>query len=160
MKRFFAAIAAGCVFCLAASINAQTAGGSGGPPPKFDHSPAAAITFDSGESLNTQSIEGLFQRVAAKTNQAVRVQLQYPIDLAGQSIVIQSMDGAPVIGNSDRLSVGDDGTATMMVRLGASEGIYRFVLRCNDSSAVLRFYAIKPGKPSPDSTLLQPKPAR
>ncbi|HEV2096886.1 MAG TPA: hypothetical protein VGQ82_10325 [Chthoniobacterales bacterium] len=114
----------------------------------MDRNPRAAIAFDTGGSLNTHSAEGLFQRVAAKTNQAIRVQLQYPTDLAGQTILIQSMDGAPVIGNSDKLTVGDDGTATMMVRLGASEGIYRFVLRCSDANTVLRFYAIKPGNTS------------
>lgn len=149
MKKLCAALAAGCVCCVAVHVNAQTA-------TAVDHSPKAAITFDTGESLDTPSIEGLFQRVAAKTNQAIKVQLKYPTDLAGQPILVQSMDGAQIIGNTVAQTVAEDGTATMVVRLGSSEGIYRFVLRCSDSTAALRFYAVRPGSRSPDPTLLQP----
>ncbi len=153
MKRLCAAIAACCVSCFAANSEAQT---TDEVVPVVDHSPAAEIRFDSGGTLKAQSAQGLFGRVAAVTNQAIVVQLQYSTDLGGKPILIQSLDGAQVLGNTANLAVGDDGTATVQLRLGASEGLYRFAIVCGDSRTFLRFYASKPGNPSADPTLLRP----
>ncbi len=153
MKKSPAAVAGCCAFCFAATISGQV-GGVGEAPP--DRSPTAVMRFDAGTSLALRSGHGLFGRVAARTNQAIAIQLQFPADLAEQSVLVESVDGAQVIGSANNLVVNADGSATLQLRLGSAEGIYRFIVTCRDSRAVLRFHAIAPGKPSPDSTLLVP----
>lgn len=150
MKGLCAVLAACSVFCFAAYSQGQTA------IALDDHSPEAEITFGGGGSLKTRSAEGLFGRVGAVTNQAVVVRLQYPSELGGKPILIQSLDGAQVLGNAANLAAGADGMAIVQLRLGASEGLYRFALACGDARTLLRFYASKPGNPSPDPTLLRP----
>jgi hypothetical protein len=152
MKIVLAVLAACCVFSFAANMSTQIVG-TGGP---IDHSPKAAISLDTGGALTLASAQGLFGRVAAQTSQAITVQLQYPADLVGQRIFVQSLDGAQLIGISDKLVVGADGTATVGVQLAAAEGIYRVAVTCSDSRTLLRFYAVAPGKPLPDPTLLVP----
>lgn len=151
MKRLCAAFAACCVSCLAASSQGQTTAA-------LVHSPRATITFDTGGSLNARSAEGFFERVAIVTNRTVVVQLQYPSDLAGSPLLIESLDGAQVLGNAGNLALGADGTATVQLRMGASEGLYRFVLVRGDSHTLLLFYASKPGNPFSDPTLLRSVP--
>ncbi|MBV9008359.1 MAG: hypothetical protein JO354_04220 [Verrucomicrobia bacterium] len=146
-----AAVAACCILFSAAYLQAQIAG-----QPGAGHDPVAAISLDTGESINVASRQGLFGRVAVKTNQAVTIQLQYPPALAGKRIGIQSLDGAQLLGSTNNLAVGADGTARVQVRLGAAEGLYRFSVICQDSQALVRFYAIAPGNAVPDPTLLIP----
>ncbi len=154
MKRLCAAFAACCVFCFAADSGAQTAVGPANvaAPP----GPRAEMTFDSGGSLEARSGDGLFERVAVLTNQAVAVRLRYSPDLAAKPILIESLDGAQVLGNAANLALGADGTATVQLRMGASEGLYRFAVVCGDWHTLLLFYASKPGNPSSDPTLLRP----
>ncbi len=116
MKRLCAALAACCVFCFAASSEGQTTAAAA---PAQGRSPAAAIALDGGGSLKAHSAEGLFERVAAVTNQAVVVRLQYGTDLGGKPILIESLDGAEVLGNTTNLTLGADGSATVRLRLGA-----------------------------------------
>ncbi len=150
MKKLCAVFAACCVSCFVADSQAQTTVAA------LDRKPSAAVTFAGAGSLRARSAEGLFERVAAVTNQAVVVQLQYGADLGGKPILIQSLDGGQVLGNAANLALGADGSATVQLRMGASEGLYRFALVCGDSHALLLFYASKPGNPSSDPTLLRP----
>jgi len=152
MKILCAALAACCVFSFAANISSQIVGTVG----PIDHSPKAAISLDTGGALTLASAQGLFGRVAAQTGQGITVQLQYPPDLVGQRIFVQSLDGAQLIGIPDKLVVGPDGTATVQLQLAGGEGIYRVAVTCSDSRTLLRFYAVAPGKPLPDPTLLVP----
>jgi hypothetical protein len=152
MKILYAALAACGVFSFATNISSQIVGTVG----PIDHSPKAAISLDTGGTLTLVSAQGLFGRVAAQTSQAITVQLQYPADLAGQRIFVQSLDGAQLIGIPDQLVVGADGTATVRLQLAIGEGIYRVAVTCSDSRTLLRFYAVAPGKPLPDPTLLIP----
>lgn len=111
MKLPYAALAACCAFNFAAHLDGQT----GGPP---DRSPTAGMRFDNGASITLTGGHGLLGRVAARTNQAVAVQLQFPTDLAGEIVAVQSVDGADVIGSANRLVVDSDGSATVQLRLG------------------------------------------
>jgi hypothetical protein len=112
------------------------------PPPLLpDGCPTAAITFDDRSLVLVRSGEGHFPRVDARINQAATILLQYPTDLGGQPIIVQSLDGAQVIGDIQNLTLGTDGTVILNVRMGGSEGLYRFALLCGDSHTLLRFYA-------------------
>jgi hypothetical protein len=153
MKIFCAALMAWCA-CSIAATQAQVLDSPVAPLQLIDRSPTAAMIFDTGGSLTTRSVQGTFGRVAATIDQSVTVQLRYPIDLAGQPLLIQSLDGGQVVSDTAQATIGLDGTTTLQLQVGGGEGLYRFVLRCGDSFAVLRFYAVPPGKSSPDSTLL------
>ena len=153
MKLLPAALAACCIICCAAITHAQS---PATPLPRIDRGPAAALSFDRGGGIILTSARGFFNRVAARTNQAIAVQLQFPLDLAGQAVRVQSLDGSQLIGTTDKLTLAADGTATVRVRLGPAEGLYRIGVLCGDSRALLRFYAFAPGEPISDTTLLVP----
>jgi hypothetical protein len=153
MKMVLAVLTA-CCACFIAGTHAQVLDSPVAPLQIIGRSPTAAMIFDTGGSLTTRSVQGTFGRVAATIDQSVTVQLRYPIDLAGQLLFIQSLDGGQVVSDTAKATIGLDGTATLQLRVGGREGLYRFVLRCGDSYAVLRFYAVPPGKSSPDPTLL------
>jgi len=153
MNRLLAAFATCCTICCAAVSHAQS---PADPLPRIDRGPAAALSFDGAGLITFPSARGFFPRVAARTNQAVAAQLQFPADLAGQAVRVQSLDGSQVIGGTDKLTLAPDGTATVRVRLGAAEGLYRIGVICGDSHALLRFYAFAPGEPISDTTLLVP----
>ena len=132
-----------CIAVSTASAQPPVPAPSPGVPPT-DHSPQALITFDDTSLVDVQSGEGRFPRVAARINQGATILLQYPTDLGGQPIIVQSLDGAQVIGDIQNLTLGMDGTAILNVRMGGSEGLYRFALLCGDSHTLLRFYASVP----------------
>jgi hypothetical protein len=133
-----------CVVISTASAQSRSVPAPSPGVPATDHSPQALITFDDQSLVHVQSGEGLFPRVAARINQAATILLQYPTDLGGQPIIVQSLDGAQVIGDIQNLTLGTDGTAILNVRMGGSEGLYRFALLCGDSHTLLRFYASAP----------------
>lgn len=152
MRLLPAAFAAGIV-CSAAITHAQSPTAA---LPLIDRGPAARVALDSGGGITLASAQGFFGRVAARTNQAVAAQLQFPVDLAGRRVFVQSLDGAALTGATDKLRLGADGTANIQARLGSAEGLYRIAVACGDSRALLRLYAVAPGKAIPDPTLLIP----
>jgi hypothetical protein len=145
---------AGLAFLVGLNCVAISSGFAQSPPPvpsptpgvpPTDHTPQQAlITFDDESSVNIRGGQGHFPRVAARTNREVTIQLQYSTDLGGQPIIVQSLDGAQVIGDIGNLAVGTDGTATLHVRMGGSQGLYRFGLFCSDSYTLVSFYASAP----------------
>src|SRR5438270_13968429 len=154
MKMSRSALAA-CCFLFAAIIQAHASPPAlvNGQP--IERSPKAAISFDTGGSLEVLTVGGLSGRVEARTNQFVNVQLHYPADLIGQAVGVQSVDGAIVVGATNRPVIGNDGTVTIRFKMGDSESLYRFVVMCGDLHTTLRFYAIEPGKRSTDPTILR-----
>jgi len=153
MKIAPAALGACCIICYAASSYGQSPGTA---LQLIDSGPAAALSFDNGAGISLPSARGFFPRVAARTSQTVAAQVQFPVDLAGQRVLVQSLDGSQVIGATDNLTLAVDGTATIRIRLGAADGLYRVGVMCGHSRAVLRFYAFAPGEPVSDPTLLVP----
>ena len=135
MTKFCAAVAACCVFCVAAKLYGERAEAT--PPPLLsDQSPSASILFPDGRSLPIRSSGGKFPLVIAYAGQIFTVQCRIPPAIASR-LVIQPLDGGAISAASP---VAADGTTTVQYQFGTGPGLYRIYVGLGNFSAVLQFW--------------------
>jgi len=85
-------ISAILIFCVGAErLPAQTAPATiTAPTVLASGRPTAAITFPSGASLQLRSTSDLFPLVAADAGASVNIQLRFPVNLAGATLIAQA----------------------------------------------------------------------
>src|SRR4029077_10880657 len=85
------------------------------PPPPLppDGSPTATIGFPDSTFLYVPSHNGLFPEVATQIGQSLGVQVRFPLEFAGATLIAQSLDGGTLPDGQDTLTVGADGTVSI-----------------------------------------------
>src|SRR4029077_12418390 len=138
-----AAVAACCVFCLAAKVGGQTAAAT--PPPLLrDQSPSASILFPDGRSLPIRSGGGKFPLVIAYAGPTLTVKCRIPPAVLSK-LVIQPLDGGVLLPPT----INADGTTTLQYQFGGEPGLYRILVGFPPFSATLQFWVPNPNGDNP-----------
>lgn len=138
------ALAAGLLsFVLPPSARAQ----DGDPQPVISR--ALSATVDYGNDAVFQPVkQGVdFEQLGLRPEQAVTVTVQFPVELAGQSIVAAPLDGGVLTIPDDGLIVASDGTVTFPLQAGESVGACRIAVHQPDDMNVIHFWIIDAENP-------------
>ena len=68
------------------------------------------------------------------------VQVRFPLEFVGATLIAQSLDGGTFPNGQDSLTVAVDGTVSIQFQTGNQPGVYRLRLIVNETGALLQFY--------------------
>jgi hypothetical protein len=106
---------------------------------------SAQITFPNQQVVTVTSASGIFDPVTVNPQDAVNVQLQFPITAAGIGVLIQVMDGGVLGIDGDSVTVGEDGTLSFPFQVSDVPGLYRVLVISNDQPvAQVQFWVPNP----------------
>jgi len=133
---------ASVIFCSAPYASAQMANDLA----TREKRPIVAINFADGKSLTTSTEGGLSDLVALQPDEAVNLQLNFPLSAAKQRIVVQSLDGGFASGTEN--TVDASGTLSVTFQASASPGLNRILVINQGTSSILRFWVINTSDPT------------
>jgi hypothetical protein len=105
------------------------------------------ITLQDQEVIQGSSTTGVFDQVPVNSQEAMTVQLQFPISAAGMQVVIQVLDGGALGINGNSVTIGEDGTLSFPFQVSDVPGLYRVVIVNGDqdqSLALVQFWVPNP----------------
>ena len=106
---------------------------------------SAQITFQNQQVVTVSSASGAFDPVAVNAQDAMDVQLQFPITAAGISTVVQVMDGGVLGIDGSSVVIGEDGTLSFPFQVSDVPGVYRVLVINNDQTiAQVQFWVPNP----------------
>lgn len=109
---------------------------------------SAQITFPNQQVVTVETTSGTFDPVTVNPQDAMTVQLQFPMSAAGILTVVQVLDGG-VLGIDGRsVAIGGDGTLSFPFQVSDVPGIYRVLVVANDQTlAQVQFWVPNPVEP-------------
>jgi hypothetical protein len=120
-------------------------------PPQPIPSRAIAATVDYGNNnlfaLDKSSTD--FTPLGLLPQQLLSITVQFPIELAGQAMIVEAPDGGTVFVPEGGIIVGSDGNVTFQFQAGNAFGACRIVVHQPDDSNFLQLwngYAFQPGQ--------------
>jgi hypothetical protein len=93
---------------------------------------SAQITFQNQQAVTVASASGVFDQVTVNPQDAMTVQLQFPITAGGTATVIQVMDGGVLGIDGSSVIIGQDGTLSFPFQVSDVPGLYRVLVISND----------------------------
>ena len=114
------------------------------PPPQTDVLTTATIYFGDTTQVSVQSVNGWFQLVGLRLNEAVNVVLQFPVGWDGTAVALQRLDGGIVSAQPAQTTIASDGTASFQFQVGNQPGLYRISITGARQTSILSFGAIDP----------------
>jgi hypothetical protein len=106
---------------------------------------SAQITFQNQQVVTVSSASGVFDPVTVNPEDAMSVQLQFPITAAGIATVIQVMDGGVLGIDGSSVIIGEDGTLLFPFQVSDVPGLYRVLVITNDQTiAQVQFWLPNP----------------
>jgi len=116
----------------------------------------AAITFPSGTFLQVRSTSDLFPLVAADPGASLNIQLRFPVNFAGATIIAAALDGGIASIAQDNPTIAADGTASIQFQVASQPGLYRVVLNTGGVFTTLQFWVANSQNPSANPPTLAP----
>jgi len=95
---------------------------------------AEQITFRNQQVVTSSSANGTFDPVTVNPQDAMNVQLQFPITAANIATVIQVMDGGVLGIDGSSVIIGEDGTLSFPFQVSGVPGLYRVLVISNDQT--------------------------
>ena len=106
---------------------------------------ADQITFQNQQVITGSSANGTFDPVTVNPQDAMNVQLQFPITAAGIATVIQVMDGGLLGVDGSSAVIGQDGTLSFPFQVSDVPGLHRVLVVSNDQTiAQVQFWVSNP----------------
>ncbi|HEY2711466.1 MAG TPA: hypothetical protein VGI60_03050 [Chthoniobacterales bacterium] len=129
---------------LPTSLRAQDDG-----PPGPIVSRALAATVDYGNEAVFQPAKQStdFERLGVLPNQVLSITVQFPVELAGQTIIAEALDGGTLSLPEGGLVVGRDGTVSFQFQAGISFGACRIGVHQPDDSNFIQLWIVDPDHP-------------
>lgn len=137
--RGLAAIAGVCLLQITAQ--AQDPGDSSDPQAVDPRAPlSASIDFGSSHVEHPGKGGQKFEQIGINPHAVVSVTVQYPVGMAGQAIVAESLDGGRIIVRGQDLIIDDQGQLSFGFQAGDPIGYSRITLYNGESIQTLQFW--------------------
>lgn len=129
------------IHLLQSTLCAEDSGGSADRPLADPRAPLAAVIDFGSASLKRPGKTGRkFEQVGIDPHKVVTVTVQYPVDMAGQTIVAESLDGGRVIVQGPALLIDEQGLLRFGFQAGDLIGFSRLTLYNGETIQTLQFW--------------------
>lgn len=108
---------------------------------------AAVIDFGANQRSRPSKIGRKFEQLGINPDQVVGVTVQYPVEMAGQTIVAESLDGGRVVVHGSELTIDSEGLLSFGFQAGDASGVSRLTLYNGDTAQMLQFWVIDQSHP-------------
>ncbi|MBA2436306.1 MAG: hypothetical protein H0V54_14720 [Chthoniobacterales bacterium] len=88
-----------------------------------------------------------FDRLGVRTQQILTITVQFPPELAGQTILVDPLDGGAVTVPEEGLLVGSDGNVTFQFQTSEGFGAARIAVHQPDDNNFVQFWVVDPEHP-------------
>ena len=112
------------------------------PPPINSRALAATIDYGNGAIFNPEKGGTDFNQLGLDPEQKVSVTVQFPVEMAGQAILTEPLDGGLLTLPDGGLIVGADGTVNFQFQAGDFFGSCRIAVHQPDDSNFVRFWIV------------------
>lgn len=129
----------------------------GEPQPVTSRALSATVDYGNDANGNDQSFQPTkhgvdFDLLGLRPQQAVTITVQFPVELAGQLIIVEPLDGGIVTIPEGGLFVAADGTVTFPFQARESVGACRITVHQSDDMNALHFWIIDAAHPEDNPT--------
>ena len=142
-----AGVAAATGLLLFSSSLARAQGDDGAPQPIVSRALGAAVDYGN-DAIFQPTKHGIdFDPLGLRPAQVVNITVQFPVELAGQAMIAEALDGGTLSLPEGGLVVAADGTVVFQFQAGGSQGACRIAVHQPDDQNVLNFWVIDPAHP-------------
>lgn len=122
------------------------------PPPVVSRALSATVDYGNDADGNDISFQPAkqgvdFVQLGLHPGQTVTITVKFPVELAGQLILVEPLDGGSATIPDDGLYVADDGTVTFPFQAISTPGAYRIGVHQPDDQNVIHFWVIDTENP-------------
>ena len=135
--------AAAGLLILSSSLRAQ----EGQPQPIVSRAVSATIDYGDDNIFQPQKQNTDFDRYGLDPGQVVTLTVWFPVELAGQSMMVEPLDGGLASLQEKEVFVGSDGSVSFQFTAGPFSGACRIAVHQPDDSNFLQFWIIDPDHP-------------
>jgi len=100
----------------------------------------ARIDLGSNRIVKLRNSHAAFERVGLDPDQTIEITLQYPVEMAGQAIVAEPLDGGRVTVSGKGLVINAEGRASFQFKARDVTGEARISLYAGETLQTLRFW--------------------
>lgn len=138
---------------LEGPVDLASLGPNTNPTLSDDLQVTATVSYARRGVLSTATGNGTTELLDIQSAETVSVEVIFPPDLTGQTLIVEALDGGAVDDNGKE-KVGDEGSALVNFTAGTKPGLYR--VRVSGGAAVLliKFWLSDPS--NPDLSVLVP----
>jgi hypothetical protein len=119
----------------------------GGPQPIVSRALAATVDYGNDAIFQPAKHATDFDRLGLDPQQVVTVTVQFPVELAGQAILAEPLDGGTLTLPEGGLIVGTDGNVTFQFKASDPFGACRVAVHQPDDSNYVQFWIVDPDHP-------------
>lgn len=107
-----------------------------------DGSLNAVIGSNSGRERHLTGHNGYIGRAGLRPGQPVRVTIDCPASVKGESVFVSSPDGGRVVPPNEALKIKPDRTVSFVFQAGDEHGLYRVYIEAGGQQHLLEFYVL------------------
>lgn len=119
----------------------------GTPPPVTSRALAATIDYGNGNVFQPAKSNTAFQCLGLDPGQLLTVTVQFPSDLAGQTIIVEPLDGGSLTFPDGGFFVDSQGNVTFQFQAVDLTGLCRIAVHQPDDSNFVQLWVVDPDHP-------------
>ena len=112
----------------------------GGPQPILSRALAATVDYGNDAVFQPTKHGTDFDELGLDPGQTVTITVQFPVELAGQTLLVEPFDGGLLTLSEGGLILADDGTISFQFQASGIPGACRVVVHQPDDINVVRFW--------------------
>ncbi len=138
------AVLASGLFGFSSLVRAQDGDGL---EPEASRALAATVDYGNDAIFQPPKHNTAFERLGLQPQQVLTITVEFPVDLAGQVITAEPLDGGILTLPEEGLIVGSDGNVTFQFQASDSCGACRVAVHQADDLNFLQLWIVDPGHP-------------
>jgi hypothetical protein len=141
---------AGLVFFASALTSVPTslrAQDDGPPSPIISRAIAATVDYGNGGVFNPRKSGADFERLGFDPGQQLTITVQFPLDLAGQSMIVEQLDGGLLNFPDGGFVVDSNGNVTIQFQAIDLIGLCRIAVHQPDDQNTIQLWVVDPDHP-------------
>jgi hypothetical protein len=117
------------------------------PQPIVSRALAATVDYGNDAIFQPAKHSTDFELLGLQPGKIVNMTVQFPVELAGQAMLAEAMDGGALILPEGGLVVAADGTVAFQFQAGESQGACRIAVHQTDDSNFIQLWVVDPDHP-------------
>jgi len=138
------ALIASGLFGFSSSLTAQD---NEEPQPIVSRAISATVDYGNDAIFQPTKHDPDFDRLGLRPQQLVTITVQFPVDLAGQVILVDPLEGGSLTVPEEGVFIGVDGNITFQFQGGDAFGACRLAVHQPDDSNFIQFWIVDPDHP-------------
>lgn len=131
------------LFGFSISLRAQ----DDGPQPIVSRALSATVDYGNDAIFSPAKSSTDFEQLGILPRASVAITVQFPVEMAGQPMIADALDGGTISIPEEGLFVGTDGNVTFQFQAADAFGACRIAVHQPDDSNFLQFWIVDPAHP-------------